>query len=294
MKPATGQDYRQRISRVVEHIHNNLDTQLNVNELADVAMMSPYHFHRIYRLMTHEAVNATVRRLRLQRAAGLLMRTKQPVSDVAGQLAYGSVEAFSRAFAKEFGESPSDYRRLHKQQFLDDNDSAEAMIPKARTETHEAYEVEIVECDEVHLAAYSHKGDYLEIGRVFEQLDIYVNSMGLFDESSRSFGLYYNDPESTETPNLKSHACLSIDLDISLIGDDPPQKIVIPKGRYASLVFKGPYAELEKPYNWLFGQWLPNSGYEAGDYPAIEEYLNDVRKTSPSDLLTRIYCLILP
>ncbi|MEW8499130.1 MAG: GyrI-like domain-containing protein, partial [Candidatus Thiodiazotropha taylori] len=59
-----------------------------------------------------------------------------------------------------------------------------------------------------------------------------------------------------------------------------------------SLLFKGSYAELEKPYDWLFGQWLPQSGYEAADFPPFEEYLNDPKDTPPSELLTRINCFV--
>jgi len=55
---------------------------------------------------------------------------------------------------------------------------------------------------------------------------------------------------------------------------------------------KGSYAELEKPYDWLFGSWLPQSGEEAVDFPPFEEYLNDPKTTQPSELLTRIYCLL--
>ena len=71
-----------------------------------------------------------------------------------------------------------------------------------------------------------------------------------------------------------------------------PQNQVLPAGKCATLLFKGSYAELEKPYGWLFGRWLPESGYEAADFPVFEEYLNDPRTTPPSELLTRIHSLL--
>lgn len=54
MKQATGHNYRQRLTRVIEYIYDNLDGDLSVNALADVALMSPYHFHRIYRGLAQE------------------------------------------------------------------------------------------------------------------------------------------------------------------------------------------------------------------------------------------------
>ena len=38
-----------------------------------------------------------------------------------------------------------------------------------------------------------------------------------------------------------------------------------------------------------FGEWLMQSGREAGDAPAFEEYLNNPRDTAPPELLTDIY-----
>jgi AraC family transcriptional regulator len=49
MKQSTAESYRQRVIRVVEYIHDHLDEDLSLHRLADVAYMSPYHFHRIYR-----------------------------------------------------------------------------------------------------------------------------------------------------------------------------------------------------------------------------------------------------
>jgi len=49
---------------------------------------------------------------------------------------------------------------------------------------------------------------------------------------------------------------------------------------------------LEKPYDYLFGHWLPESGLEAANFPPFEEYLNDPKTTPPNELLTRIYCLL--
>jgi AraC family transcriptional regulator len=58
--------------------------------------------------------------------------------------------------------------------------------------------------------------------------------------------------------------------------------------RCASVLHKGPYAELETPYRYLFREWLPQSGEEAGDHACFEEYLNNPRELPPSEWLTRI------
>lgn len=290
MKATTKNNYRQRLTRVIDHIYQNLDGTLGTNELADIACMSPYHFHRIYRELAQETLNTTIRRLRLQRAAADLIRSDKPLSRIAKTIAYGSQEAFSRAFTKEFGETPSEYREAHKHRC--DSEPYIAMLPLESKEYDKMYDVEIMEIEKTELAGYQHQGNYMEIGSEFEKLFIYAASNDLLNAHTRSIGLYYADPKSVPEDELQSMACISITEDTELTGDDTPEKTSIPAGKCATLTFKGSYAELEKPYNWLFGKWLPESGHEAADFPPFEEYLNDPKETPPSELLTRIHCLL--
>ena len=85
-------------------------------------------------------------------------------------------------------------------------------------------------------------------------------------------------------------ACLTIEESQPL--DNEFERVTVPAGKCVSILFKGPYAELEKPYDWLFGHWIPNNEKEIADFPPFEEYLNDPKTTPPNELLTRIYCLL--
>lgn len=82
-KPDTLLDYGRRIARVVDHIAAHLDEALELERLAAVACFSPYHFHRIYRAMTGETAADTLRRLRLHRAAGDLVKGGDGMVQVA-------------------------------------------------------------------------------------------------------------------------------------------------------------------------------------------------------------------
>jgi AraC-like DNA-binding protein len=55
--------YEARLNRVLDHIHDHLDEPLDIDRLAEIACLSPYHWHRIYQAMHGETVAATVRRL---------------------------------------------------------------------------------------------------------------------------------------------------------------------------------------------------------------------------------------
>jgi uncharacterized damage-inducible protein DinB len=62
--------------------------------------------------MIEETPAAMRRRLLLERAAWQLSRTALPVTEIGLNANYGSLEAFTRAFRKAFGVSPSLYRRM--------------------------------------------------------------------------------------------------------------------------------------------------------------------------------------
>ena len=289
MKKTTSANYRQRLTRVIDYIHDNINGSLDVNTLADVAFMSPYHFHRIYRELMQEPVNATVGRLRLQKAAIHLIRTDKSLSTIALEVSYGSVEAFTRAFTKLFGVSPGTYRSTKQNSKVSDEPFI-AMLPTEQKRYDTMYNVETITINKMDLAGFPHKGDYMEITNTFEKLFMNAGSKNLLNEQTRSFGLYYDDPKSVDTEELRSMACLSIDNSQSL--DNEFERVTVPAGKCVSVLFKGPYAELEKPYDWLFGHWIPNNEKEIADFPPFEEYLNDPKTTPPNELLTRIYCLL--
>jgi AraC family transcriptional regulator len=299
MKAQTSMQYQQRLQRVIDYIYQHLDADLTLEQLAEQAWMSPYHFHRTYRLLAEEPVNMTVRRLRLQSAAGQLLRSELSLLQIARQLRYGSAEALSRAFRKQYGVSPQAYRQQHNQQLQADARTEEfhnMMVQPSAQPQMQNYPIEIQPFHAVSLIGMAHQGDYLGIGQTFDKLALLAGEADLLDSDSRFFGLYYDDPLTVPAHELRALACVSVpaslQLDPALPGAEKLQYLTLPQGITVSLLFQGDYAQLEQPYNWLFGQWLPQSGEELADFPPFEEYLNDVKDTPPAQLLTQMRCYL--
>lgn len=281
-KTITLETYRNRIMQVVDYIWNHLDGDMDINTLAEVACFSPYHFHRIYREMMHETVFQTVKRLRLHRAACLLTRTDDSVERIAKQINYSGAEAFTRAFAALYGDTPHHYRQERRQVYQDIQ-----LLPTNLKEYPMNHQVTIETVPSLSLAGLPHQGDYLEIGAVFEKVFVIAGGKGLFTENTRSFGIYYDDPFTTPVEKLHSMACITAsDKEAKAAG---LQTANIGGGDHAVFTFTGPYAELEAAYEWFYGSWLPTSGHELADAPPFEEYLNDPKTTPASELTTRIY-----
>ena len=216
--------YSARISRVVDYLHDHLEDELNLDILADVAAMSRWHWHRVYTAMQGETVAATVRRLRLSRAADRLANSDADIDGIARRAGYTTAEAFGRAFKQSYAMTPAAYR-----------DRGSHALFKAANRVSDAtgFVVEIVTLPAMHCVSIPHKGSYMLISRAFEQLFASTGPAGLVTRKSRMIGVYYDDPDSVETDDLRSAACLAIDA-----GRQVPQGLAtmdLPGGRYASL-----------------------------------------------------------
>lgn len=89
----------------------SLDEETGTGGLARKAYLSRTQFYRLFQALIEENPGAMRRRVLLERAAWQLGRTQSPVTQIAFDANYGSLEAFSRAFRKAFRVSPSLYRR---------------------------------------------------------------------------------------------------------------------------------------------------------------------------------------
>jgi AraC family transcriptional regulator len=275
----TRTDFAERLERVFGWLADHLDDSVDLARLADVACLSPYHFHRVYRAMQGETAAETVRRLRLHRAAVELITGELPVARVARRAGYGSQEAFTRAFKAAYGVPPARYRA--------------SFVPMPTTTREESametmtYEATTRQVPPIRVAALRHHGPYMNIGSTFERLLAIAGGQGLIGPDVRTFGIYYDDPMATPVSALRADACLALPEGTMPSGELQVEEIR--GGRYAVVLHVGPYAELERPYKWLYGTWLAQSGEEPGNAPLVEEYLNDARTVPPPELKTEIW-----
>ena len=100
-------DLRRRIHRVVDFIDDNLDEQMTIEDLAEIACISPFHFHRQFTRVVGRSPTEIIRHLRLLRAADSLKKDGVSIIEAAFAAGYGSTQAFARAYRREFGSSPT-------------------------------------------------------------------------------------------------------------------------------------------------------------------------------------------
>jgi AraC family transcriptional regulator len=265
--------YGTRIARAMALLAADPARTPRLEELAEAAAFSPYHFHRVYRLLAGETPAETLSRLRLSRAAADLLKTPLPLERVARRAGFGSVAAFARAFRAAYGIPPGAYREAGGIGFA---------IPEEDSVTPIRFD----ELPPLRLAAIAHRGAFDNMGGTFDRLMAWAGARGLIGEQTRFFGLYHDDPTSVPESELRSDAALTVGPEVQADGE--VRIIETPRLRVAVLRHQGPYAELEAAYDQLYGAWLPGSGEEPEDHPVMEEYLNDCRALPPTEWLTDI------
>lgn len=106
-------DYHKKLRPVIRYLEQNYDQALNLEQVAERAHLSPYHFHRIFKAVTGETLNDFLRRLRLEQAANKLFYNKPSVTEVALNHGFGSSQSMAKAFQKYFGITPTQVRDCH-------------------------------------------------------------------------------------------------------------------------------------------------------------------------------------
>ncbi|ATQ42582.1 AraC family transcriptional regulator [Caulobacter mirabilis] len=272
------QSIEARLLRLLAYIHDNLDGDLSLDRLAEVACLSRFHWHRVFRAMTGETLADAIRRIRLIRAANALVLETAPMAEIAARYGYPNVASFSRAFSAVHGTSPGAFRARGVQL---------AAALRRNPGDNRMYPVTLETLPAARAAGVLHVGPYAEVGRAFQQLGGLIAARGLFPHVQAMIGVYHDAPGSKPDAELRAHAAV-------IIADGFPTDIAgleyfdLAGGRYAVMTHQGPPATLAVAYEWLYGQWLPQSGEEPRDAPPIEVYLTDPRVTPMDQARTEV------
>ena len=279
MKNITYNDYIQRINKVVAYINNHLDETLELKTLANEAALSDFHFHRIFKALKGEAIGGYITRLRLEATARLLRYTALTIEEIAFNIGYETPASLSKAFKKQYGISPTEYRTnkdtyIMKKEII--NPDLALKAPK------------IVTLEPKNLIYVALTGTYgsLDYGKAYEQLWGVIKAQKLFTKGIESICISYDDPKITEGSLQRSDVCLAIHKPAT------PQEEVSCKtlagGKYAVFFYQGSYENLSQVYDTAV-RWVIDHQYTLREEPFFEKYLNDARRTPKEKLKTEIY-----
>lgn len=270
-------EYARRIDRVIDYLSDHLNQPLKLEELAKVACFSEFHFHRVFRAMTGETVNDFTNRLRLEKAARLLKRTRQSATTIALECGFSSSAAFSRSFNHAFNTSPTQYRKSGK---LKNSKICKELFPKKEyllpmtlEEKRAAFPVEIKKFPAWD-AAYIRVSNAYEEGVVLEafaRMIGWLKSENIYDKGTL-FGMAIDDPEVTPKHLYRYEVCFASDVPFKC--PDGISRMKIPSRTYGVTRVSGDIRWVATAWDYLLQTWLINSDYEPDNAPGFEILLN--------------------
>lgn len=105
-RDATLAVHTQAVECAIKAMHTHLQELLTLEDLASIACLSPFHFHRVFRCLVGVPPGAFLAALRLQEARRLLLSTSLSVTDICFEVGYTSLGSFTSRFTQQVGLSP--------------------------------------------------------------------------------------------------------------------------------------------------------------------------------------------
>ncbi len=303
-------DYISRINKAIDYIISNLDKELTLEQISSIANFSVFHFHRIFKSITNETLYKFIFRLRMEKAASLLIsHPGKSVFEVALDCGFSTPSSFAKAFKDYYGLSATDWKNDNlpsksKIGQLDSNfDKLDSNIYKVypnspsyfcfelindsnkfiwRNNMNSTNElqttIEVKKLEEMNVAYIRHIGPYAGDGQLFEKLFgklfMWAGPRGLIQfPETKSMTIYHNDPEITEDEKLMISVCITVPEGTKTEGEIGTMKI--PAGDYAMAYFELHPHQYGEAWQMVYGKWLPQSGYQPDDRPCFELYLNN-------------------
>lgn len=271
------EEYYLRLEKAIEFIEENLHKKFLLSDVSKNAFNSLSHFHRIFYFMTGVTIKEYIRHRRLSNAAMQLIATKKSVLDIAFEAQFESPESFNKAFKKLFSLSPSKFRNL-KPEFQIISKMTLRQIEKLNQP--ENISINFIYFPQQIILGVKTRTT-LEGGQqardiplFFEKVmrthllkDIISNSL----DKQKIWGIY-SDMSEDEAFNYTVGMLVD---KISVINNEKYAQHVLPESEYARFTVQGDPNQLENAWRYIYGMWMPNSGYSRKKGLDFEIYYSD-------------------
>ena len=261
------------ILRVLIYIEQHLDEPILLENLSQVAHISPFHFHRLFRAYTDETCKEYIQRLRLQRAEEKLRYTNEPITTIAHDVGYETSSSFSKIFHQVMGQSPREYRKRLSpvvQKLLARQLSTPKWTPVYQKR------------DEETVLFVRRIGDYTETPwKAFDALLQFLENRSIKQDQIVGFySIALDDPNIVDRSKCRFDACVKIVPKVAPYGEVGERKL--PGGLFACFEYTGPSSGIESAFTEIYRSWHPSPNYTLADKESFCEYID-------FDRITKIY-----
>jgi len=240
-----------RLADAIRFMESSVADSVRMTAVAAHVNLSPYHFQRYFKETMGESPASYVRRVTLDEAAVSLLINDKQVIEIAFSAGYGSHEAFVRAFFRQFGLVPTQYRVYARQ----------ATSQPRPEDLARAKAVRVRQRQPVPLLAMRFYGSYANVEMHWQKFAATLRAAGLSLGGLQAIGVAHDSPEIT--PNeLIRYDCAIVDHGIDARRCSALTALTLPADIYASLEHHAPYDEIFDTYRILSIAWLASAAQE--------------------------------
>lgn len=257
----------------LDYMEDHLEEQVTIEGIAEAAMMSPFHFQRVFQALTDMSVKEYIRKRRLTLAAYDLAKTDRKIIDLALQYGYETPESFSKAFRKQHGISPRE-ARTYKGKITSYN----RLSIQVNLKGDDPMQYEIVDKSAFQVVGMKHEvschdgQNEVEIPKLWDKM----NKDGTDDVLAQM-----------NNGNIQGIVGVCVDLHPEKpsfmqywIGTDYEgkvpegmEKLTIPASKWAVFEVKGSMPQaIQQAWGKIYSEWFPSSGYQHAGTPDLEVY----------------------
>ncbi|GLB47808.1 AraC family transcriptional regulator [Neptunitalea lumnitzerae] len=293
-------EYQNRMNAVFKYIDTHLNTALTLEVVAEIAIYSPYHFHRIFKVITGEPLTVYINRRRLEKAAADLMHKPDiAITELALQYGFSSNSSFTRAFKKFYGVSPSTFRvelpgkfskiRQPKSKNGQPNFLFERYlwsIQELKNWIDMNAHITTVELPELQIAYVTAIG-HTKVKEAYQQLIHWATPRELMQQpETKMITVYHDSFKVTDPDKVRISAGIKVPKNTKTEG--AVATTTLPANKYIKGCFTITLAEFEKAWSSLF-IWMNEKGYKKADANPFEIYHNDFRTHPEQKCIVDLY-----
>jgi AraC family transcriptional regulator len=241
-------------------------------------MLSPFHFHRVFQALVGSTPASFVNRLRLEKALGLMSRARSTsLTTIALSCGFSSSSDFSRCFKQRFGGPPSSFEiKAWREAHADQLSAIVEQATKPPRVDHlpprhnpDSFRVKIRDLHSRTVAYIRVDKPYQGDGviKAVQTLVAWADRNGFAD--GQWLGYQWDDPEITSLEDCRYYVAVEAE---RFTPKGEVARYQFPPMVVAQLAIRGGLDLELRALQWLYGSWLPRSGYVPDDHPCFEAW----------------------
>jgi AraC family transcriptional regulator len=275
-RATTATAYAERVNRAIDHVVGRLGEPLRLADVARAARLSPFHFHRVFQVLVGETLAEFVKRLRLERALVMMAHApRSSLTTVAFRCGFSSSSDFSRCFKQRYGAAPSAFdikawREAHGSELEATAPGRFHLGRLPAGHNPDGFRVRIRSLP-ARTVAYirvlnPYRGD--AVAKATQRLVMWAERNGLAD--GQWLGYQWDNPEITSLEDCQYHVAVEAE---RFVPKGEIGRFRFPPMVVAQVEVRGGIDLELRALHWVYGTWLPRSGYVPDDQPGFEAWI---------------------